>query len=161
MKNSCRLTAMERNQAETNKRLADANNRLADVMNSNLNLQSMLESVLSTISGKRVMDCDEMNRTGSAGVEEDTRNLKNPLTTGVGKLSGLESSEKWWNSLCKSSGEEDNEHTEVYNKDVRTSVSLLKVCLLDKYSIVSFKLCVISSRLWLWIFMKILTSLSE
>ena len=53
-KNAVKLSAMERNQIETNKRLEDVMNMNKDVMNSNKNLQSMLQIVLSGLTNNDV-----------------------------------------------------------------------------------------------------------
>ncbi|KAG0595233.1 hypothetical protein M758_UG151700 [Ceratodon purpureus] len=55
--NSRRLSAMERIQAETNK-------RLEDVMQSKLNLQSMLQYVLCTLSNSNVSGNQRFPHTG-------------------------------------------------------------------------------------------------
>ena len=97
---------MEKNQAETNKRL---DKRLDDVMNSNLTLQNMIASVLNNLSGKdtgksvqaKVAPNQLAGGTSADGFAENC-NAKS-ASSGSGK------SEKWWDENCGSS--EDDKGT--------------------------------------------------
>ena len=95
-----RLSAMECTQAETNK-------RLEDVMQSNLNLHSMLKFVLSSLSNPNVIG---NLTTPHADVDENgekSRCLPDIGGMNVGNSSGKASSKKWWDMICKSLEEED------------------------------------------------------
>lgn len=99
-KNSTRLSAMERNQAEINK-------RLDDVMKSNLNLQNMLETVIISLSGNEVVRDHHVIRketpltreTSPIGAGGDLRRNRDS--------GGLGCNEQCWDVLCRTSDDED------------------------------------------------------
>ena len=105
-KNSQRLSAMEKslekNQEETNK-------RLVDVMQSNLDLRSMLQSFISSLSNSDASASAKLPRTGSTKPGESSFSDPNPPAPVVANSSAPGSSERWWDRLCKSSEEEDEE----------------------------------------------------
>ena len=91
-KNSQRLSAMEKTQAETNKRLE--------------NMQSMLQSVLSTICRTDIGGKETVPPTGSTAVGETSEPARDLSNRGTRRSSGLGSSEEWWDILCQTSEDE-------------------------------------------------------
>lgn len=81
--------------------------KFEDVLNSNLNLQSMLQSVLSSITPTNAEDDLQLKCTGNNKVEEPIGSVPDINISGIGNPSGLGSSERWWNKMCKSSDEEE------------------------------------------------------
>ena len=121
-RNSYRLTAMERNQAETNR-------RLGDVMNSNLNLQSLLQSLVNTLSTTDVIP--DVNKRVSR-ITKDTAVSTKKVSRGNpigGNSEGIESTERWWDRLCKTSVEEENGEGMRRDKEVPIQESKSKVYL--------------------------------
>ena len=109
-KNAVRLSAMERNQIETNRRLDD--------------LQSMMQNVLSTLT------CND-DRRG----KEPEQSLKPPsidksrednvvFIEGESSRGAPGTTEKWWSEVCKSSDEEER------RKDdrLKSSVNEIRRC---------------------------------
>ena len=101
-----RLSTMERNQVETNKRLDESNKRLDDVLKTNMNLQQMLLSVLSNISGKDNRK-DGIADSCTVQIRGETSENGAGNIPGVNASSGeKEYSEQWWNDLDRKSGDE-------------------------------------------------------
>lgn len=99
-KNSQRLTAVEKNQAETQR-------MLGDVMKSNMNIQTMLQSFITNFSSSDATEAAKLPRTNSTKPGDSMSGDLNPPATTVGNSSGIGSSERWWDRLCKTSEEED------------------------------------------------------
>ena len=91
-KNSQRLSAMEK--------------RLEDVLQSNMQLQAMLRTVLNTVSPDVVKDIRDIPPSESPGVEEQPDTEQKNNCTGAMNSTGLVNSECWWDNVCKSSDEE-------------------------------------------------------
>ena len=107
--NSRRLTAMERTQAETNKRLED--------------LQRMLQSFLGSAPDSNVAG---IQKTAVIDVDDEGEKSKCPPDVdgiNAGNSSGKGSSEKWWDKLCESSEEEDKDEEEGVQSPIRNSQS--------------------------------------
>lgn len=101
-KNSQRLTAVEKNQVETQR-------MLGDVMKTNLGIQSMLQSFISSFPNADGRETAKLPQTGSTNPDESTFKVLNPPTTVVGNSSGIGSSERWWDRLCRTSDEEEED----------------------------------------------------
>lgn len=87
---------MERNQVETNK-------RLDDVMKSNMNLQNMLQTMLSSLSCTDVARDKNLIRTGTPILGETSGNGTDVDFHKEGESGGLGSNEQWWDVLCRTS----------------------------------------------------------
>ena len=98
-KNSERLSAMEKTQAETNR-------RLEDVLQSNMSLQSMLQSVLINMSRSNAGETCALPRTSNTAIGGTSGNVQVPCDHGVLNPSGIGSSKNWWDNLCKTSDDE-------------------------------------------------------
>lgn len=92
---SSRLTAVER-------QFADTNRRLDDVINSNVTMQTMLKEVLTSISSSRGSGGLNPTVAGTPSVGETTSTKERPtLREGaMGPLGG--SSKEWWDRLERS-----------------------------------------------------------
>ena len=106
-KNSQRLTAMERSQSAMERTQAETNRRLGDVMKCNLDLQSMLKSFMSSMSGTNAGEEVSFPRTGSTKMGDMANSGQKRCSPPPGTTSGIGSSERWWDNLCKSSDEDD------------------------------------------------------
>lgn len=121
-KNSSRLSAMEWNQV-------DANRRLDDVMKSNLNLQNMLRTVLSNLSGTDVVEGAHVESACVRIPGETSGNGAGGNFHIEGDSGGLGSSEQWWDILCRTSVEEEdaddrNENNVSTNPSSKNQVNL-------------------------------------
>ena len=94
-----RLTGLERNHLETNR-------RLDEVMKSNLNLQSMLETVLRNQSRSDEGKRDEVFKTSTPAVKETVTHAEGSETLHRRESAGKGSSEQWWDDLCKSTDDD-------------------------------------------------------
>ncbi|KAG0605045.1 hypothetical protein M758_9G027100 [Ceratodon purpureus] len=93
-KNSQRLSAMEK--------------RLEDVLQSNLNLQTMLQSVLKTVSPDiNVKELRQSAQSGGDGVHEPSTNEEKRACPDPGNSTGLVNTEGWWDKVCKLTDEEN------------------------------------------------------
>ena len=98
-KYAVRLTVVERNQFETTK-------RLEAMMNSNQNIQSMLETVLTTLSNKN-------NNVGTVTKQQTKLALgessgQGPSTNDrkENESAPKDKNEQWWDELCRNSEDE-------------------------------------------------------
>ena len=112
-KNSQRLSAMEK--------------RLEDVLKSNLHLQSMLQTVLKSVSPDTLREGGHCPQNERPGDEDPSGNDRNRIFPGVGNSSGLVSSEGWWDNVCKSSDEAEEVREVVYKGGTSMSKSQDKV----------------------------------
>ncbi|KAG0596711.1 hypothetical protein M758_UG278700 [Ceratodon purpureus] len=114
---------MERNQAETNRRLQDVKKSNINVMKSNMGLKRMLKSIMSTLSGSQKEGSEpssSQDRVQSARVSkydgEDTHSEEDEdYRPGC--------SEYWWNQLEKTSEEEDDNNDNVMLPSTSKSVA--------------------------------------
>ena len=111
-RNSYRLTAMERSQAKTNRRPGDVQDLLQSFMNSFLS-----SNVTSTLNRPR----SGSNKDPEISNTEESR--EKPV---VGNSSGIGSSERWWDRLCKSTDEEDNVEGRTREEDMTILKTLSK-----------------------------------
>lgn len=81
----------------------ETNKRLDDVMKSNMNLQSMLQTMLSSLSCTDVARDKNLIRTGTPILGETSGNGTDVDFHKEGESGGLGSSEQWWNVLCRTS----------------------------------------------------------
>ncbi|KAG0594561.1 hypothetical protein M758_UG088500 [Ceratodon purpureus] len=99
-RNSTRLSAMERNQAETNR-------RLDDILKNNLALQSMLQSVITNLSPVRIIGEDTCVHTRTPSVGETIGIKMDGKRTAADINRGEGSSEQWWDKTEKTSNDDD------------------------------------------------------
>lgn len=105
--NATRLTAMERCQMETNRRLEEVMESNLSLQKSNMSLQNMLASMLTNISGKNPDKNDTPNGSRER-IAGETSGNDAPFETKVDRCSGGKgSSEQWWDGLCATSEEEE------------------------------------------------------
>ena len=110
-KHSQRMYVVEKTFAETNK-------RLDDVLKSNLTLPSMLQSVLYDFCRSDVRDKSTLPRTDSTAIGNSSRNADEDFDQRRRSSSGYDGSEKWWDSLCKSTSDEGEETEGARRKEV-------------------------------------------
>ena len=114
--NARRLTAMEKKQGETNRRLDDVMESNLNLQKSNLNLQNMLMSVLSNLTGKdgfqgaRTEGALQSDPAGTSGQLARTNSNRD------GESGGSGSSEMWWDKLCKTSEDEEEKYDDNGNR---------------------------------------------
>ena len=94
-----RLTGLERNHLETNR-------RLDEVIKSNLNLQRLLEIVVSNQSRNDEGRRDEVFKTSTPAVKETVTPAEASNTLNRRESAGKGSSEQWWDDMCKSTDDD-------------------------------------------------------
>ena len=107
-----RLSAVERNQMETNKRLEEVMRSNHNVMQSNQNLQRMLQSVLTSLSRPGVGEELNVQRKARLPSAKSSEEIGDPALPVEGEPSKLNMSEEWWDRVCRTSGDEENESKE-------------------------------------------------
>ena len=84
--------------------------RFDDVMKSNLNLQSLLETVLSSLPGTHFGKGKEPLHIATPILGETSGNAEVSNMEKGGESGGMGSSERWWDRLCQSSDDEFKEN---------------------------------------------------
>ena len=99
-KNATRMSVVERNQAETDR-------KLEDVMQSNLDLKNLLKTVITSLTGNEVaVDRRAIQQVESVHSETSWSggiNARNKETI----PDDVVAQEQWWDLLCRASDDED------------------------------------------------------